>query len=248
MPSAWTFSRTHPSFRYWLTSLPEIASPLLISNVCLTWVMIWSTKNSPPCIPQSLTSVLLCSPPNKRAVRTYVVRISGSASEGQVFLVAIDRMEALACQGCYGGHLVGIFGGHALPMLKGLQLDDDLRPALVQYLLSVGPATGQTHSLAGQDGLSCRLLAWGRFWVGREISGTLKRILEGRLPRNSCRSAPDPALQFEITEIAGLVLRPALDLFGAHRKGHHQRFVRGAVSCAAGKAFVMVLTCSSSSW
>ena len=35
---------------------------------------------------------------------------------------------------------------------------------------------------------------------------------------------------------------------GIHRKGHHQRFGRGAASCAAGRAFVMVLSCSSSSW
>ena len=35
---------------------------------------------------------------------------------------------------------------------------------------------------------------------------------------------------------------------GVHRKGHHQRFGRGAASCAAGRAFVMVLSCSNSSW
>ena len=32
------------------------------------------------------------------------------------------------------------------------------------------------------------------FWIGREIPGALKRILEGRISRNSCRSAPEPAL------------------------------------------------------
>ena len=51
------------------------------------------------------------------------------------------------------------------------------------------------------------------------------------------------------------VLRPALGLFGVsvvvagvYLKGHHRRFDRGAASCAAGRAFVMVLSCSNNSW
>ena len=35
---------------------------------------------------------------------------------------------------------------------------------------------------------------------------------------------------------------------GVHRKGRHQRFGRGAASCAAGRAFVMVLSCCNNSW
>ena len=49
-------------------------------------------------------------------------------------------------------------------------------------------------------------------------------------------------------EIASPVLRPALGRFGAHRKGHHRRFGRGGSSGAMGRAFVMVLNCSISSW
>ena len=35
---------------------------------------------------------------------------------------------------------------------------------------------------------------------------------------------------------------------GVHRKGHHRRFGRGSSSGAMGRAFVMVLNCSISSW
>ena len=38
------------------------------------------------------------------------------------------------------------------------------------------------------------------------------------------------------------------ELAGGYRNGHHQRFARGSVPSAAGKAVVMVLSCPSSSW
>ena len=52
----------------------------------------------------------------------------------------------------------------------------------------------------------------------------------------------------DFPEIAGLVLRPPVGLFEVHRKGHHQRFGRGGSSSAMGRALVIVLTCSISSW
>ena len=72
---------------------------------------------------------------------------------------------------------------------------------------------------------------------------------------SSRRSASVRPFKPDSPEIAGPVLRPALGLFGVlvvvagvHRKGHHQRFGRGAASCAAGRAFVMVLSCCNNSW
>ena len=65
---------------------------------------------------------------------------------------------------------------------------------------------------------------------------------------NSRRSASVRPFKPDSPEIAGLVLRPALGRFGAHRKGHHRRFGRGSSSGAMGRAFVMVLNCSISSW
>ena len=64
---------------------------------------------------------------------------------------------------------------------------------------------------------------------------------------NSRRSASVRPFKPDSPEIAGLVLRPALGRFGAHRKGH-QRFGWGGSSGAMGRAFVMVLNCSISSW
>ena len=91
--------------------------------------------------------------------------------------------------------------------------------------------------------------------VGRGIPRVLKCILRGRIPWNSHRAAAVRPFKPDSPEIAGPVLRPALGLFdvlvvvaGVHRKGHHQSFGRGAASCGAGRAFVMVLSCSSSSW
>ena len=72
---------------------------------------------------------------------------------------------------------------------------------------------------------------------------------------NSRRSASVRPFKPDSPEIAGPVLRPALGLFGVlvvvagvHRKGHHRRFGRGSSSGAMGRAFVMVLNCSISSW
>ena len=71
----------------------------------------------------------------------------------------------------------------------------------------------------------------------------------------SRRSASVRPFKPDSQDIAGPVLRPALGLFGVlvvvagvHRKGHHQRFGRGAVPGGAGRAFVMVLSCSNNSW
>ena len=73
--------------------------------------------------------------------------------------------------------------------------------------------------------------------------------------KHSFRSASVCPFKPDSPGIAGPGLRPALGLFGVlvvaarfQRKGHHQRFDSGAASCAAGRAFVMVLSCCNNSW
>ena len=86
------------------------------------------------------------------------------------------------------------------------------------------------------------------FWVGREIPGALKRILEGRISRNSCRSAPEPALSVGFPGNCRSGPPACSGPVRSSPEGHHRRFGRGGSSGAMGRAFVMVLNCSISSW
>ena len=101
--------------------------------------------------------------------------------------------------------------------------------------------------------------------VGRRCRGRFLQRLQDELrhpPGNGlrfsagCYGRPSRAQASTSSKIPGELLAITLNVAkgvlvvvaGVHRKGHHQRFGRGAASCAAGRAFVMVLSCSNNSW
>ena len=119
---------------------------------------------------------------------------------------------------------------------QGLQSDDDFRPELVQQS-SVSGSSNRPDAPAYCPGWAKLPSFSGGFQVGREIIGALKRILEGRIFGDSCRSV---RIRPDSPGIAHWVLRPTPSLSGAHQKGHHRRFGRGDSGVAMGRALVTV--------
>lgn len=128
-------------------------------------------------------------------------------SRGSYRRVVLDPLGFDLCQGAAGledgAVLVIVTGAHLdlVGIARGQVIEDERVHACegVDEALTwlLGGSSNRPNSLACWLGRTV-LLTSGMGWssgVGRDISGALKRILEGRIFGNFCRSAPDPALQ-----------------------------------------------------
>ena len=134
------------------------------------------------------------------------------------------------------------------PLLLMVHVTAVVRTGVVRSAKSASGPLGKSLRPLASAGQNPDFPYGSGLWVGRKIPGALNRILEGRILRNSRRSAPEPALSVGFPGNYRSGPPACSGPVGAHRKGHHRRFGRGCSSGAMGRAFGMVLNCSISSW